>query len=94
MRSAPTQRQLECLRAIDAYITANGFPPSLRDLARAIGKRSSNGTWLLVSYLERLGLVKVGKSQARSIRITPAGRAHLDHPFDYRAEARIEEMGL
>lgn len=90
----PTKRQLECLRAIDAYINQHGFPPSLREMARALGKRSSNGTWLLVSYLERGGFLTVITNQARSIRITPAGRAQLDHTFDCRAEARIEELGL
>lgn len=93
----PTKRQLECLRAIDAYIRANGFSPTTRDLCRDLGVNSINCVIGFLYALEtRHGLITRSLACSRTLRLTPKGQALLAREAlpAFRAEARIEELGL
>lgn len=69
-----TQRQTDVLDAIRESIAARGFPPTLRELMRRFGIRSTNGVNDHLRALERKGfIVRVG-SISRGIRISDPGQ--------------------
>ena len=77
-KALPTERQLAALRAVSEYVAAHGFPPSVRDLAGALGISSTNAVTNFVAALVRKRLLVRGpRGAARALAITPAGRAAL-----------------
>lgn len=73
----PTARQLEVLRAIADRTVADGYAPTLRELGRRIGVRSTNGVNDLLVALERRGLITRDRNRARTLLITEAGRQRI-----------------
>lgn len=67
----PRQRAL--LRAIDALTREKGYPPTLRELARALDVRSANGIRQQLLALERKGYLRREAGRPRGIVV--AGRA-------------------
>lgn len=66
------------LEALDAYIRAHGYAPSMRELADLIGAQSSNTAWWHVRRLAEAGMVTAAdRRRARTCRITERGRAEL-----------------
>lgn len=63
-----TPRQEEALRAIRNFIAHRGFPPTIRDLADAMGITSSTAFYLL-GELRQKGHVRHDPSRVRSLTI-------------------------
>ncbi len=61
-----TDRQLEVLQAI-RQLSARGYPPTYRELCRALGIRSNNGVRDHLRALETKGAITRVEKQARSI---------------------------
>jgi repressor LexA len=72
MRAA-TARQVEVLRAINGFVAANGFPPTIRELGALIGVSSLRGVTVHLESLERKGMLWRDMARARCMRITEAG---------------------
>lgn len=70
---ALTARQRAILDFIRGYITENGFPPALRDIARAFGIRSTNGVTDHLEALERKGFIERAAMKGRGIRLVEKG---------------------
>ena len=70
--SHPTDRQLDVLRAI-ARASAQGFPPTIRELCAALGINSTNGVNDHLRLLERKGLILREEQRGRTLRLSPAG---------------------
>ena len=74
-----TDRQRECLLFIVTYIQDNLRPPTLREIGRALGIRSTNGVNDHVLALERKGYVERNETISRGVR--PVGlRVVYDPP--------------
>lgn len=71
--TSPTQRQLQVLRTIASLASAKGYPPSIRELADALGISSTNAMNDHLRALERRALITRDRLTARSILITAAG---------------------
>ncbi len=72
-----TPRQLELLELIAAFVAANGYPPSYREMAAAMGVTSTNTIACVVDALEARGLLWCARGQSRAMRITELGKAVL-----------------
>lgn len=73
----PTARQLDLLRLLAAE-NDRGGSPSFREIAAALGIRSTNAVSDLMFGLEARGLIEPRKTGAmRAARVTGAGRAAL-----------------
>lgn len=66
-RVAPTPRQREILDA-GIRLAAAGYPPTLRELAEAVGIRSLNGLRVQLDALRRKGWVDWREGCARTLR--------------------------
>lgn len=76
-RRPPTLRQLRVLRFVADHTAARGYPPTLREIATAMGICSTNGASDHLRALERRGLVATTPIVSRGLVLTDAGRALL-----------------
>ena len=70
-------RKLRILDFIAATLRARGYPPSVREIARAVGLASTSAVHHHLMILEREGYLERGASQSRAIRLTPTAAIHL-----------------
>lgn len=76
-RAGLTPGQEETLQFIALTIERQGFPPTLKEMARQFGAASSNAANDRVRGLVQKGMVERHPLISRGITITPAGRAAL-----------------
>ena len=71
------ERRRKILDYIAAMIRANGVPPSVREIMRAVGLASTSAVHHHLRGLEEDGYLDRGAAQSRMIRLTP--KAALQH---------------
>lgn len=71
------ERRRKILDYIAAMIRANGVPPSVREIARAVGLASTSAVHHHLRTLEEQGFLDRGVAQSRMIRLTPKAALQL-----------------
>jgi len=71
------ERKLKILDYIAATLRARGYPPSVREIARAVGLASTSAVHHHLQILEREGYLERGAAQSRAIRLTPQAAIRL-----------------
>jgi len=69
MNTDISDKQKKILDFIANYISDSGYPPTVREIASAIGLSSSATVHAHLSKLEKAGYIKRGKGSSRSIEI-------------------------
>jgi repressor LexA len=64
-----TKRQQEIFDFIKRYSSAHGYPPTVRDIGKAIGLTSSSTVHAHLSNLEKLGLLRRDPTRPRAIEV-------------------------
>ena len=64
-----TNRQYETLCAILEYIGENGYPPTLRDLARDLNLESVSTAHSHVRALQRKGYLEIREASPRALKV-------------------------
>ena len=80
-----TKRQREIFDFIKRYSSEHGYPPTVRDIGKAIGLTSSSTVHAHLSNLEKLGLVRRDPTKPRALellgeaarKVVPGGRPGL-----------------
>src|SRR5689334_24910796 len=70
-------RKVRILDYIAATLRARGFPPSVREIAKAVGLASTSAVHHHLLILEREGYLERGAAQSRAIRLTPYAAIRL-----------------
>jgi repressor LexA len=77
-----TKRQQEIFDFVKRYVSEHGYPPTVRDIGKAIGLASSSTVHAHLANLEKLGLLRRDPTKPRAIEVlkdkarevvTPAG---------------------
>jgi repressor LexA len=71
------ERKQRILDHIAATLRARGYPPSVREIARAVGLASTSAVHHHLQTLEREGYLERGAAQSRAIRLTPTAAIRL-----------------
>ena len=71
------ERKQKIMDVIAATIRARGYPPSVREIAKAVGLASTSAVHHHLQVLEREGLLERGAAQSRAIRLTPTAAITL-----------------
>jgi len=71
------ERKTKILHHIAGTLRARGFPPSVREIARAVGLNSTSAVHHHLQILERDGYLERGAAQSRAIRLTPNAALNL-----------------
>src|SRR6201995_5241057 len=64
-----TKRQQEIFDFIKRYSAKYGYPPTVRDIGKAVGLASSSTVHAHLSNLERIGLLRRDPSKPRAIEL-------------------------
>jgi repressor LexA len=64
-----TKRQQEIVDFIKRYSIKNGYPPTVRDIGKAIGLTSSSTVHAHLANLEKIGLLRRDPSKPRAIEL-------------------------
>src|SRR4028119_444793 len=64
-----TKRQQEIFDFIKGYGAENGYPPTVRDIGKAIGLTSSSTVHAHLSNLEKIGLLRRDPTKPRAIEL-------------------------
>jgi repressor LexA len=65
-------RKQRIIEYIASSLRASGYPPSVREIAAAVGLASTSAVHHHLSALEREGLLERDATQSRALRLTPA----------------------
>jgi repressor LexA len=65
------ERKRKIMDVIAATIRARGYPPSVREIAKAVGLASTSAVHHHLQILEDEGYLERGEAQSRAIRLTP-----------------------
>src|SRR3954470_23073131 len=71
------ERKVRILDYIAATLRARGYPPSVREIAVAVGLASTSAVHHHLQILEREGYLERGAAQSRAIRLTPNAAIRL-----------------
>jgi repressor LexA len=74
------ERKHKILECIARTVAERGYPPSVREIADAVGLASTSAVHHHLTALERDGLLERGSHSSRAIRLTSAGEAELETP--------------
>ncbi len=77
MTKHDAERKVRILDHIAATLRARGYPPSVREIATAVGLASPSAVHHHLQVLEREGFLERGASQSRAIRLTPTAALRL-----------------
>jgi repressor LexA len=82
-----TKRQQEIFDFIKKYSAGHGYPPTVRDIGKAVGLASSSTVHAHLANLEKLGLVRRDPTKPRAIEL-------LDRAVDAAKNAVTGQSGL
>jgi repressor LexA len=90
-----TKRQQEIFDFIRRYTAKYGYPPTVRDIGKAVGLASSSTVHTHLSNLEKIGLLRRDPSKPRAIELLDkAGNAVADAVESVRSIVRNEGLPL
>ena len=64
-----TKRQREIFDYISRYLSRHGYPPTVREIGKAVGLHSSSTVHAHLSKLETLGVLKRDPSKPRALEV-------------------------
>jgi repressor LexA len=73
-------RKQKILDCIAHTVAERGYPPSVREIADAVGLASTSAVHHHLLALEREGLLERGSHSSRALRLTEQGEAQLERP--------------
>lgn len=75
--SGINEKRDQIIRFISEQIAEKGYPPSVREIAKAVNVRSSSTIHTYLSKLKEEGLLQKDGANSRAIRLTASGQAAL-----------------
>ncbi len=87
-----TWRQRKILRAIRESVQNRGYPPSMREIAEAVGLTTTSSVSYQLSTLQRKGYLHRDVGRARSVEVRRPGRPEGTITESIRAEQRDAAM--
>ena len=79
------KREREILKFIEKQISNKGYPPSVREIGKAVGLRSTATVHGYLNQLEKKGFIKKESQKGRTLKLLkggiPEGQERLDKPF-------------
>jgi repressor LexA len=78
-----TKRQQEIFDFIKRYSADFGYPPTVRDIGKAVGLASSSTVHAHLANLEKLGLLRRDPSKPRAIEMLDRAREGVEQAVEY-----------
>src|ERR687890_2872999 len=75
-----TKRQQEIFEFIKRYTAGHGYPPTVRDIGKAVGLASSSTVHAHLANLEKLGLLRRDPSKPRALELLDKAASAVRRP--------------
>ena len=85
------ERKRKIMDVIAATIRARGYPPSVREIAKAVGLASTSAVHHHLQILEKEGYLERGAAQSRAIRLTPTAALSMGLGAELTPQAMTSE---
>ncbi|MDQ2676851.1 MAG: transcriptional repressor LexA [Actinomycetota bacterium] len=82
------ERKQKIIECIARTVAERGYPPSVREIADAVGLASTSAVHHHLTSLERDGLLERGSHSSRALRLTSRGEGEL-HAAPRRSTSRV-----
>lgn len=89
-----TSRQAQILELIGSSVSERGYPPTIREIGRAMGIRSTNGVNDHLRALERKGHLKRDDLRSRGLSLLKCRQPRSRHCPELSAECAHEAIGI
>jgi repressor LexA len=87
-----TKRQQEIYDFIRRYAAEHGYPPTVRDIGKAVGLASSSTVHAHLANLEKLGLLRRDPSKPRAIELLGRVRDELGGAVESAVGAAVDSV--
>ncbi|MGH2466300.1 MAG: transcriptional repressor LexA [Candidatus Limnocylindrales bacterium] len=87
-------RKQKIVEYIAATLRARGYPPSVREIAQAVGLASTSAVHHHLESLEREGYLERGATRSRAIRLTPTAALHSGLTSELLPQVGLQESHL
>ncbi len=94
MTKHDADRKVKILDFIAATLRTRGVPPSVREIARAVGLASTSAVHHHLQILEREGYLDRREAEARAIRLTPKAALELGLSSELTPQSTATEAHL
>jgi repressor LexA len=84
-----TKRQQEIFDFIKQYSSRHGYPPTVRDIGKAIGLTSSSTVHAHLANLEKLGLVRRDPTKPRALELLGEAARKITRPAGLPVVGRV-----
>src|SRR5688572_18153042 len=88
-----TKRQQEIFDYIKRYSAGHGYPPTVRDIGKAVGLASSSTVHAHLANLEKLGLLRRDPSKPRAIEMLDKAREGVEQTIE-NVRQLVQPAGL
>ena len=88
-----TKRQQEIFDFIKRYSSAHGYPPTVRDIGKAVGLASSSTVHAHLANLEKIGLLRRDPSKPRAIEMLDRARGGVEQAVE-NVKSLVKPDGL
>jgi repressor LexA len=83
------ERKQKIIECIARTVAERGYPPSVREIADAVGLASTSAVHHHLIALEREGLLERGSHSSRALRLTARGEQELETPTRRPTHGRV-----
>ena len=90
--SVLNKREKAILKFIEKEVLANGYPPSVREIGRAVGLKSTATVHGYISKLEEKGYIKKEQQKGRTLKLLKGGIASKSKVSNYQDVYDGKEM--
>jgi len=87
-----TKRQQEIYDFIKRYAAEHGYPPTVRDIAKAVGLASSSTVHAHLANLEKLGLLRRDPSKPRAMELLDRVRGEVESAVGTAVGTAVEQV--
>ena len=87
-------RKQKIIEYIAATLRARGYPPSVREIAQAVGLASTSAVHHHLESLEREGYLERGATRSRAIRLTPTAALHAGLTSELLPQVGVQDSHL
>lgn len=94
MTKHDADRRQKIIEHIALTIRTRGYPPSVREIAEAVGLASTSAAHHHLSALERDGFLERGATRSRALRLTPMAAMHAGSTGDLVPQSAARESHL
>ncbi len=88
-----TKRQQEIFDFIKRYSAKHGYPPTVRDIGKAVGLASSSTVHAHLANLEKLGLLRRDPSKPRALELLDKASSAVGNAVD-NVSSLVRPVGL